>query len=279
MTDYFYSIGKPGVCWGDEEKAKWLSNADKKIRSYQTEVLDKIEALRADFDVEQYGNLTVGDREYPLFSVATRNWDTSKRSVLVTGGVHGYEKSGVQGALQFCATEMLKYSENFNIICCPCVSPWGYECIQRWSANAVDPNRAFLGNVDDCPAEESKAWCMHIDMHETTDTDETEFRPAKAARDGLVPPTSEIPDGFYLVANSENEQADWQRAMIEAVSKAGVVAIPANEYHLCMSVTNAQYATTTEVYPDSTATPVTEEECNLAQVVCATSGLDYILRQ
>jgi len=25
---------------------------------------------------------------------------------------------------------------------------------------------------------------MHIDLHETTDTDETEFRPALAARDG-----------------------------------------------------------------------------------------------
>ena len=27
-------------------------------------------------------------------------------------------------------------------------------------------------------------WLMHVDLHETTDTDESEFRPAKAARDG-----------------------------------------------------------------------------------------------
>ena len=27
-------------------------------------------------------------------------------------------------------------------------------------------------------------WMVHVDLHETTDTDETEFRPAKAARDG-----------------------------------------------------------------------------------------------
>ena len=69
----------------------------------------------------------------------------------------------------------------------------GYETIQRWNANAVDPNRSFYAGS---PAEESAAlmklvaslgveqWLMHIDLHETTDTDESEFRPAKAARDG-----------------------------------------------------------------------------------------------
>jgi hypothetical protein len=40
-------------------------------------------------------------------------------------------------------TEALKYTEKFNILCCPCVSPWGYEHIQRWSPTAVDPNRSF----------------------------------------------------------------------------------------------------------------------------------------
>ncbi len=314
MTDYFYPIGKAGECWGDEEKALWLSGADKKVRSYKEEVLTKIEKLKELFDVEQYGALSMDADRYPLFSVATRNWDASKPSVLVTGGVHGYEKSGVQGALQFCLSEMKKYNDKgFNIIACPCVSPWGYECIQRWSAKAVDPNRSFMSDVSECPAEESAAvvalvaklkaegkvdqWTMHIDMHETTDTDDSEFRPAKAARDGGIPPTSEIPDGFYLVADTESEQPGFQKAMIEGVSTVthiapndadgnligekstqhGVVCIPSAQFNLCMGVTNATYRTTTEVYPDSKTKPVSEEVCIQAQVTCATSGLDFVL--
>lgn len=42
-------------------------------------------------------------------------------------------------------------------------------------------------------------------------------------------------------------------------------------------VTNARFATTTEVYPDSKATAVTGEQCNRAQVAAITSGLDYII--
>ena len=31
-------------------------------------------------------------------------------------------------------------------------------------------------------------WVMHLDLHETTDSDLYEFRPAKAARDGVTCP-------------------------------------------------------------------------------------------
>eukprot|EP00606_Chrysophyceae_sp_TOSAG23-5_P000559 GSChrysophyteH2.ASY1.ANO1.1226.1 assembled CDS len=189
MTDYFYRIGTEGKAWGDEEKAAWFAEADKKTRSYKDEVIAKIEKLRSEgiFDVEQYGALSMDTERYPLFCISTKNWDAAKPSVLVTGGVHGYEKSGVQGALQFASTEMSKYADRFNILVCPCVSPWGYETIQRWSARAVDPNRSFMREQQDCPAEESgfvvalvarygktAQWIMHIDMHETTNTDETE---------------------------------------------------------------------------------------------------------
>ena len=61
--------------------------------------MDKIDAMRNDYDVEQYGALSVDKDRYPLFSLKTKNWDLNKMNVLVTGGVHGYETSGVQGAL------------------------------------------------------------------------------------------------------------------------------------------------------------------------------------
>ena len=100
----------------------------------------------------------------------------------------------------------------------PCVSPWGYERIQRWNAAAIDPNRSFVANS---PAPESAAlmalvaplrdrMLVHIDLHETTDSDETEFRPALAARDGKPFEPGLIPDGFYLVDDSENPQPAFQ---------------------------------------------------------------------
>jgi hypothetical protein len=218
--------------------------------------------------------------------------------------VHGYETSGVQGALRFLQTKALAYKAHFNICVAPCVSPWAYETIQRWNLQAVDPNRSFWAEG---AAEESlklmafvaslnvPRWTCHIDLHETTDTDESEFSPAKAARDGVEFEPSEIPDGFYLVADVCNMQIEWQSAMIEAVRgvthiappdakgciigekviREGVIVYDTRSLHLCSSVTNAGFCTTTEVYPDSPAT--TNEQCNDAQVACVCGGLDYII--
>jgi len=298
------------------EKAEWFASRSVK-RSYKDEVLVKILELNKRFMVEQYGALPLDKERYPLFAVRTQHWDSSKPYVLVTGGVHGYETSGVQGAILFLQTEAEKYSEHFNILVLPCVSPWGYETIQRWNAQAVDPNRSFNPNGEVVPGrsfnpeaatDESNAlipflaslgvkqWLCHIDCHETTDTDETEFRPAKAARDGLESTPGTIPDGFYLVSDSTNPQKAWHKAMIDAVRKVthiapadadgriigeevvqeGVIAIPSPKMlGLCAGVTNATYLTTTEVYPDSPK--ATDEQCNRAQVACITGGLDYIL--
>ena len=312
-----YPIGTAGVKWGAVEKDAWRQSRSI-VRSYQDEVLAKVKALDdGRFVVQQYGALTQDKERYPLYSVRSKEWSPSKPCVLITGGVHGYETSGVQGALLFLASEAEAYSETFNILVAPCVSPWGYETIQRWNAQAVDPNRSFNPDGEvvagrsfnpEAATEESAAliahlgtlgveqWMCHIDLHETTDTDESEFRPAKAARDGEDYTPGLIPDGFYLVADSTNPQTAWHKAMIDAVSEVthiappdengqiieedvlqhGVIGIPPpSAIGLCAGVTNAAYATTTEVYPDSPkATP---EQCNRAQVKTITAGLDFII--
>jgi len=137
-----YSIGTPGKRWGSTEVAEW--SASRVIqRSYQDEVVKKINILqeRSCFEVGQYGSLSQDPERYPLYYVKTRDWKEGKPCVLITGGVHGYETSGVQGALKFLATKAETLSLNFNILVIPCVSPWGYETIQRWTCDAVDPNR------------------------------------------------------------------------------------------------------------------------------------------
>lgn len=302
-SGYIYPIGTPGQPWSEEERQAWLATQEVK-RSYQDEVVSKIDALRERFDVEQYGALSYNEARFPLFCIKTRNWDSTKPVVLVTGGVHGYETSGVHGALKFVETEAERYAEHFNIVVAPCVSPWGYEVINRWNPNAIDPNRSFY---KDSPAEESANLMklvatlgdvlMHIDLHETTDSDETEFRPALAARDGIEYIEGMIPDGFYTVGDSENPQPEFQKAVIESVAKVthiapadengeiigspvvqfGVINYPMVKLGLCGGVTNCVYGTTTEVYPDSPT--VTDEECNDAQVAAVVGGLNYVLSQ
>ncbi|MHB9957506.1 M14 family metallopeptidase [Vibrio campbellii] len=302
-SGYTYPIGTPGQPWGEAERKAWCEQRDVK-RSYQDEVVKKIDALRERFDVEQYGALSYDEARFPLFCIKTRNWDAAKPVVLVTGGVHGYETSGVHGALKFVDTQAERYAEHFNIVVAPCVSPWGYEVINRWNPNAIDPNRSFYANS---PAEESANLIklvatlgdvlMHIDLHETTDSDETEFRPALAARDGLEYIEGMIPDGFYTVGDTENPQPEFQKAVIESVAKVthiapaddkgeiigspvvqfGVINYPMVKLGLCGGVTNCTYGTTTEVYPDSPK--VTDEECNDAQVAAVVGGLDYVLTQ
>ena len=137
-----YPIGTPGEPWGDAEKLAWRASVETPSRSYADEVVSKIDALRDTFDVFQYGALPYDDADpqrYPLFAVKSKSWSPDKPCVLVTGGVHGYETSGVQGALRFLATRAAEYAETFNLCVAPCVSPWGYERIQRWNALAVDP--------------------------------------------------------------------------------------------------------------------------------------------
>ena len=84
-----------GVEWGPAEKKQWFQQQSIK-RSYQEQVLSKLEAFKADFEVVQYGKLTLSVNDYPVFAVKTRDWDNAKQTVLVTGGIHGYETSGVQ---------------------------------------------------------------------------------------------------------------------------------------------------------------------------------------
>lgn len=301
-TAALYPIGTPGQPWSEAEKAEWLSR-QRKRRSHADEVMVVIERLRPRFDVEQYGQLDYAPDSYPLLALRSRDWNDALPIMLVTGGVHGYETSGVHGALRFADRHAADYAGRANIVVVPCVSPWGYERIHRWDPYALDPNRNFRANS---PAPECAALlrfvaplrervAMHIDLHETTDTDESEFRPALAARDGQPFEPGTIPDGFYLCGDSARPEPGFQQAVIAAVAKVthiapadpdgtiigspvaapGVINYAVEELGLCAGITAARYRTTTEVYPDSPrATP---EQCNAAQATAACAAIEYAL--
>lgn len=299
-----YIIGSPGKKWGQSEKDAWL-DAQQIKRSYKEEVLAELtdsKTINDHFELTQYGALAYSPTDYPLFILKSKNWKNDRKNILITGGVHGYESSGVHGAIRFAASVHTTYLKQFNFIIAPCVSPWGYATINRWNPYALDPNRAFYANS---PVQEATAlmtyistlgieFTVHIDLHETTDTDNSEFRPALGARDAIVQKNWDIPDGFYLVADSAKPVDAFQKAIINKVSTVthiapadtqqrligvplaqfGVINYAARELGLCMGLTNAPYVTTTEVYPDSPL--VDDENCINAQVVAIYGALDYL---
>jgi len=134
----------------------------------------------------------------------------------------------------------------------------------------------------------------HFDLHETTNTDNTVFRPALAARDGIEQDKWDIPDGFYVVGDSLRRSDSFQNAIIERVKpvtqiapsddagniigapaeQEGVIYFDVKRSGLCIGVTEAPYVTTTEMYPDSPK--VTSEQCVEAQLAAILGGLEAI---
>jgi hypothetical protein len=297
-----YPIGTAGQPWGEQERAEWRAQQTRQ-RSYYEDVVARIEALADRFEKVAYGQLHHADDAYTLYALRSRSIDSALPTVLITGGVHGYETSGILGALEFLENHANDYSGSVNLLVVPCVSPWGYERINRWTFDAVDPNRNFRpgGPSPEATAlmemvnTAAKRYLLHIDLHETTDSDETEFGPALSARDGKVFEANPIPDGFYLVADGEDRQLAFQQAIISAVEQVthiappdatgniigssviarGIIEYRMAELALCASITNAQFRTTTEVYPDSVHT--TPDSCVRAQVTAVCAAMDFAL--
>jgi hypothetical protein len=295
-------IGTPGQAWGPSEIAHWRARQTRQ-RSHADDVLAPLARLPGTMERVPYGEVVHGDERLSLMAVRPSSWHPGLPAMLVTGGVHGYETSGVLGALQWLRLHGQEWAGRANVLVVPCVSPWAWERIHRWNHDAIDPNRAFR---TPSPAPESAAlmqlvaqvagpWTVHIDLHETTDSDETEFRPALAARDGQPFVAGHIPDGFYLVDDTENPQPAFQRAIIDAVEQVthiapadargeiigtpvcdhGVIRYPLKALGLCAGITGARYTTTTEVYPDSPrATP---QQCVAAQVAAVQAAIGFAL--
>ncbi len=288
--------------WTEKDFKTWKD--DQVIqRSYTTEVISKIKSIEEQFKVHQYGSLAYDKNSYPLYLLQSLSSNDEKPNILITGGVHGYETSGVHGALKFMEKEASKFEDRFNFICIPCISPWGYETINRWNPDAIDPNRNFFKNS---PAKECAHlytaldelglnFLAHFDLHETTDTDNTVFRPLLEKRDGVPQPLWEIPDGFYLVGDTTRVEDEFQKAIIAQVADVthiapsdkedkiigvdtqseGVINYDVKKLYLCAGLTDAKFVTTTEVYPDSPK--VTAEDCDQAQVAAIIGGLNYLI--
>ncbi len=276
--------------WSSAEKEAWFS---KQIlqRSYRHDVLDRLKALPSNqFSLEQYGALSADPEKYPLYRVLTKPRNHNNPTILITGGVHGYEPSGITGALRFLEETAVQFADKINFVVYPCVSPLGYEINHRWNRKAEDPNRHFFrGGI----AEESlqlmkSIESLHthfraaVDLHETNQRD-IELTRERRARDGQNPEPGDdyIPEGFYLVVAAKEDTA-LGHEVIEAVRKItpictdkeilgypsdrGVIVLD-DVPGLCQGFArqHADIAMTTEIYPDK-APPREAEDAQLATI-------------
>lgn len=301
---------QPLTPWSPEKKLKWFTSQTVQ-RSYDTDVLQRLAALRKNplFKVDFYGALTLAPEKFPLFAVRVGE-RPGRPTVLITGGVHGYETSGVKGALLFLEQHVAQYTDHFNFVVAPCISPWSYETVNRLDPVMENPNREFR---PEGRAEESRLFMAyletldtvfdaHIDLHETTNSDRV-FLPEEYSKNGLALEAKDIdiPDGFYLIGVKGFPREALEKAMMDSVRKVTHIAqadakgmiLDVEISHegfvhhsipgLCAEYTGAKSrlgAFTTEMYPDSPrfegwSVEKVEAHCSEAQVACVRGALDF----
>jgi hypothetical protein len=103
------------------------------------------EGLRGAADVEDFGVVVEGGREYPLLAAASAGVGDAAPWVLVTAGFHGDEKAGPLTLLAHGA-ELFAYARErgVGLRLYPCVNPSGFEAHSRYNLAGERPNNDFL---------------------------------------------------------------------------------------------------------------------------------------
>ena len=209
----------------------------------------------------------------------------------------------------------------------PNLSPWGYETYNRLNPYFHNPNRDFreefldatlpdeerekhleaiyameyIRSIEERSAE-GKGVIMHLDIHETTDSDRTRFRHEQASHDGetYTPTEDDVPNGYFILTDNPDIQNEglsgtFEQAMIGAVKESGTTPIASNidipghgytpyqgicysEVHnVASKFTKAAYRVTTEMNPDIDG--MTLETANRAQIAGIKGAISWLLGQ
>lgn len=280
--------------WNEEHTIAWRAQ-QKPARDYQKDIIARLfnSKITNHYDAIQYGALSHDPEKFPLYYLKSKNWDTAKPSLLVEGGVHGYEPSGIFAAIEWAEKHSHPLLEHFNFVVLPCMSPWGYEHDHRWNYHAQDPNRGHVPNsdIEECQLfmkaieDLNIKFNASIDLHETPDRDRT-LRIMRASRFGsaLSPNYMDIPQGFYLFVDEDYKKTNPQYSEIIVQEIEKVASISSDE--LIMDLPNeggivyasfgglgatwlgengySKYAATTEVY----STPIGKKKSTESQIAC-----------
>ena len=123
--------------------------------------------------LKQTGTIRYGQFETPAYALTFTPPGKVKHLVLLTGGVHGNEPSGVEMLIQT-AENIVRQPEKyegyyFDII--PLVNPWGWVFDTRYNRDGIDINRDFAAFASQeahlvQSFTQGKAYDLVIDFHE-----------------------------------------------------------------------------------------------------------------
>lgn len=214
--------------------AAWYA-AQPQVRDYRQDIVERVRAvtLPPSLKLSIYGTVEGDD----LLCVTPREIDSSKPSLIITGGVHGYEPEGIEACIQLAEGHVPGLSEKINMFVYPCITPAAYRIYHRWTRGANDVNREFteatavaeakllMGSVQTG----EKTFQGALDCH-TTPKEDRLFRRLRAERYG-TPLTGDpdlLPNGFHLmvpdVALQDTRKRQLAEKLINAVGKHTSIA-------------------------------------------------------
>lgn len=212
--------------WDAAQVREWRESVivQGRVRDYHEDIVLRARRLPENsHSVTNYG-ITSGDY-HPLLLVSVGDANNGNPNILLTGGVHGCEPSGVEAIFRFLEEDAPQLTNKFNFFAYPCISPWAYEYNQRWNKQAEDPNRLFTSeekpvhpgtyrtyDIDECRhfmnsiQGSGVRFNLALDLHEILDWD-IELRKKRADRFGekLADDFNKIPQGYYLTLTKQEE--------------------------------------------------------------------------
>ena len=299
--------------WNAAQIKGWYDGviAGGKVRDYKADIVSRLMRLPANTHVlEVYGTIHTPGESYEALRVTVGDLSNGKPNIIITGGVHGYEPSGIEAAIRFLENDAPRLSDTFNFAVYPCISPWAYEYDQRWNWQAEDVNRNFsyapaILQIDECAAfmkavdRSPASYACAIDLHETNDKD-IRFRALRAERFGkpLADNFEHIPQGAYIILTDMN--SDWKNELqmefghaimnriadhsiiasdeilMDVPNNGGIVLSPATDgLTRAFLAGHARYVAVTEIYPDHPA--MGPEKSVQTQLAAIHGALDYMM--
>jgi len=244
--------------WSAEKFKTWYQERPViPARDYLNTLVPRIKALgeRAGFKLEKYGEACYTTTSYTtgsyttelaaekttqvthdLFRLLIGDFSQQRPCYIVLGGTHGYEKGGPLAALKFAEEEAAHYTDRFNIVIYPCLSPGPYEKELRFTEGRIDINRdAFLECAQSqemkalaesvkelhtrvFKGDSNKKFAAAIDLHETPFTD-IAIDKENAEAGGETFEIDIFPKGLFLIAFDEDR--DLADKIIQTVRSEG----------------------------------------------------------
>src|ERR1051326_4687516 len=123
-----------------------------------------------------------GKRLKPLCSVHRYNlwWaelparNRSRKSIVLTAGIHGDEPAGVEAVLRFLERPLPGWAKGIRFLIFPCMNPYGFEHNTRNNYANLDINRQYRNsNLTEVVAQKrvmaGQRFDLHLAMHEDVD--------------------------------------------------------------------------------------------------------------